>query len=327
MRHLDRWLLGVPIGAVIVVVATWLAPGRDGIPALLAILSPHVALAALGLTALLALARGRTLRLGLVALALVAFARFGGEWLSIAPTLPGSLSVATWNLEYGDVDGATTVAGLGELDVDVVALQELTPEQALAIEASSEVVERFPYRRLVPRLGVAGIGLLSRHPLVDPVSQTDPVSLQATIAPNIGSAPVTILTAHPYPGRIETVTPERIPIGFDPSDRDAALDVLRDRLESAVDRGGEVILLGDFNVAPTEAAFRDLAADMTDAHGEVGTGPGWTWRPSRFEQLPIGLLRIDYVLSSGDLIPVRSTVECPPVGDHCRVIARFASPG
>ena len=120
------------------------------------------------------------------------------------------------------------------------------------------------------------------------------------------------------------MTPQRIPIGFDPSDRDAALEVLRDRADAAAVGSEALVLLGDFNVAPTEAAYHELAAGLLDAHTEVGIGPGWTWRPSRFERLPVGLLRIDYVLSSNHLAPVESTVTCPPIGDHCFVIARLA---
>jgi hypothetical protein len=39
--------------------------------------------------------------------------------------------------------------------------------------------------------------------------------------------------------------------------------------------------------------------------------------------LPIGVLRIDLVRSTRQLVPVSSRVECPPVGDHCMIIATF----
>ena len=54
-----------------------------------------------------------------------------------------------------------------------------------------------------------------------------------------------------------------------------------------------------------------------DAHGEVGQGPGWTWRPSRLESLGIGLLRIDLAIGSPDLAPVSVVEHCGRTGDHC----------
>ena len=103
--------------------------------------------------------------------------------------------------------------------------------------------------------------------------------------------------------------------------------MLRERLDAAIDRGGVIVLLGDVNVALTEPACSELAAGMDHAHADVGIGPGWTWRPSRSERLPIGLLRIDDVLSTGDFDPVASRVDCPSVGDHCIVIAHLGRAG
>jgi endonuclease/exonuclease/phosphatase family metal-dependent hydrolase len=326
VRAIDRILAGVAIIAATVVVLTWLVPGGTGPYALLTILAPHGVLAIVAVGAVVAVVGGQRTRWALLVLVVVAALRFGSEWVSFPAGVAEApdLTVATWNLEYGDVDGAEAVAGLRDLDVDLVALQELTPEQAASIEASSAVSERFPYRQLNPRPGVAGIGLLSRHPLLDPIDATAPVSLQATIERPGGR--ITVLTAHPYPARIETVTPLRLPVGFDPSDRDALLQRLRERIDTAIERGGDVVVLGDFNVAPTEPAFGALTTGLIDSHLDAGVGPGWTWRPSRLESLPIGLLRIDLVLSTRQLVPVESRVECPRIGDHCRVIAAFASP-
>lgn len=322
--RLDRPLLLIPLSAAALLVVTWIAPGRDGPYALLTILAPHGALAALALTAILVLvARGGVLRFGLVALAVVLLARFGSEWASIPSTAgPASTTVATWNLEYSDVDGRAAVAGLADLEADVVALQEVTIDQAAAIEASTAITERFPYRRLEPGSGNAsGIGLLSRHPLTDVDYVADPVMLHATV--DTGNGPFTFLNAHPYPARIAIDGILGMPVAFDPSDRDRRLAEVRQRLDAAIDSGVPAILIGDFNTAPTEAAFGELTADLTDAHVEVGQGPGWTWRPSLLGRLPMGVLRIDLVLSTEQLVPTSSQVDCPPVGDHCMVIATF----
>ena len=71
------------------------------------------------------------------------------------------------------------------------------------------------------------------------------------------------------------------------------------------------------NVASTEPAYDDLVAGWRDAHTEAGTGPGWTWRPSRLEALNAGLLRIDYVLVTLDVQPTSGAQDCSRPGDHC----------
>ncbi len=86
-----------------------------------------------------------------------------------------------------------------------------------------------------------------------------------------------------------------------------------------------VLLLGDFNVAPTEPGYQVLAEGLEDVHRAVGLGPGWTWRPSRFEGLGLGLLRIDAVFTRG-LDPLTIATDCSRPGDHCLVRAELAVP-
>ena len=79
------------------------------------------------------------------------------------------------------------------------------------------------------------------------------------------------------------------------------------------------------NVAPTEPGYQVLAEGLEDVHRAVGLGPGWTWRPSRFEGLGLGLLRIDAVFTRG-LDPLTIATDCSRPGDHCLVRAELAVP-
>ena len=326
MRTIDRLLLVIPLAAAIVVLVTWVVPGRDGPYAILTIFTPHLAIAALVVTALLAVVRWSAVRIGLVVLAAVTFARFGGEWLSLPTNAgPASFTVATWNMEWDVPGGPDAITGLAAMDTDVVVLQELTPDQAATIEASATVMERYPYQRLEPGSVRDGIGLLSRRPLTDVEYQEDPASIRATLGGD--GDPITILTAHPHSPRIRTRGPGPfdVPVGYDVSARDRRLADIRTRLDAAIALGPPVVLVGDFNVAPTEAADRDLTAGLLDAHVERGQGPGWTWRPGFVGSLPMGLLRIDRILSTPELVPVESGVACRSVGDHCQVLAGLAA--
>lgn len=312
--------------ALLLVILPVIKP-RNGPLALAAVLAMHIALSTLVFIPLAFHRDARALRLVVVALAVVSVVRFGDECLSIpaahAADPAAELAVLSWNLEVGARAGQGAVDGLRGLDVDVVALQEVGAEHAAAIEADIDLRARFPHRELLPRAGVFGIGLLSAYPIVRSDIVDAPTSMEVVL--DVGGSPVTIITGHPLPGRIRMAGP--LPVSFDPTSRDADLARFRARVDAAIARGETVIVAGDFNTAPTEPAFESLVAGLADAHREVGIGPGWTWRPSRFEGLGLGLLRIDLALSGPGATPTRIGEHCHLPGDHCQLEAVFVIDG
>ncbi len=308
--------------ALVLLVLGRAVPIDSGPIAVLLILSPHLALASAWAIPVALLARSKALGGVLVGIAAVFVLRFGAEWWSSAPAVAdGSarLDVATWNVESGVLAGPAAIRTLNDHPVDLVVIEELTPTIAQAIEGDERLRARYPHRALFPEGGVGGIGLLSAFPIENPTYQQAPVRLEARVA--LDDGPVVVLGAHPFPAAIDRSL--GIPLGFDPGERNAELALLRSRV-AELDAGGErVLLVGDFNTAPTEPAFDLLVRGLKDAHAEVGVGPGWTWRPARFAFLGIGLLRIDLVLSTSQLIPVSTGTDCPPTGDHCLVWAEL----
>jgi hypothetical protein len=64
---------------------------------------------------------------------------------------------------------------------------------------------------------------------------------------------------------------------------------------------------------------------LWDAHRDVGQGPGSTWRPSRLEFLPFGILRIDHLLGGPRTRPLSVGEDCTPRGsDHCILMGSIA---
>ena len=164
--------------------------------------------------------------------------------------------------------------------------------------------------------------MLSRLPLSEVESFQDPVRVSATAL--IDGREVAVFAAHPFPGRIQTVS--RRCASRSASTRpcaNAELATIHRQVEGLL-ATGEVIVLGDFNTAPTEPGYDVLTAGLTDAHVAAGQGPGWSWRPSRLEFLGTGLLRIDLILTSPGIDPVRSWVDCSRPGDHCLVGATLS---
>jgi vancomycin resistance protein VanJ len=295
----------------------------DGPLALAQILTPHIALACLLLIPVAAIARSRGLGIVLVGVAVVFGFRFGSEWWSPPTTAPAGsveLDVATWNLEYGSRAAASSIAMLIAHPADVIALEELTPDVAAAIEADPTLRDRYPSQALFPSDGAAGIGLLSRYPLGASTYASHPARLEAALQLNGGQ--VIVIAAHPFAAIINRLA--GFPVGFDPADRNRGLALLQARMAELVGSGERVLLIGDFNTAPTDPAFARLSAGLQDAHLVAGVGPGWSWRPAPLEFLGMGLLRIDLVLSTSQLQPVRTAIACPRVGDHCLVEATLA---
>ncbi len=241
----------------------------------------------------------------------------GGWWSPSAPGQPGAeaIRVLSWNLETGSKAAAISVDGIAERDVDLVALQELTPDVAAAIEDDPRLVERFPYRILEPRVAAGGAGLLSRLPLTSGTMTTHPVVLRAGLLLP-GGRRVEVLDVHPYPPSITRTW--RVPTGLDTRARDADLAAIRSTIDGLTDPGAALVV-GDLNTSPTEPGFGIVADGLRDAHEVAGVGTGFTWRPSSLEGLGIGMLRIDHVLTGGALDPTGVDEDCRLPGDHCRL--------
>jgi vancomycin resistance protein VanJ len=308
------------------------APQRSGVLALSQILAPHLFA---GLVPVLALLlwrpawRGPLPVLSLAA-AVVAAVRFGPGFVSLpASQTPGAptLTVTSWNLEAGQPPVEAVLEALKASPASILALQELTPRHADAIVTDPDIRARYPHRVLAPRDGSFGMGLLSAHPILDEEVRSGPAVIRVRLAMP-GGRTLTVIDVHPFPGRIDVAGDLRIPLDYDPSERDAALREIRDLVDRAAagpDDG--VLLVGDLNVSDREPAYREIADGLHDAYREVGWGPGGTWRPSRLEALPFGLLRIDHMLSTAAVRPLRLAVDCTPRGsDHCILTGTFELP-
>jgi endonuclease/exonuclease/phosphatase (EEP) superfamily protein YafD len=264
----------------------------------------------------------------------VAVVRLGGECWSPQAADPGSargivsLSVMSWNLAPGSRSAAGTVAGIAGPGADLVAVQELTPDVAAAMEADPALRAQYPYRILEARDGTTGLGLLSRMPLVVGTSSTDPPILRAGLLLADGRS-IAVLDVHPIAPVFSVLG--GIPVGLDTRRRDAELTAIRGAVAALPDPGAALVL-GDLNTTPFEPGFGTLTGGdplsaLTDAHEAAGTGPGFTWRPTPLERFGIGLLRIDHVLTGARLHATAVREDCSLAGDHCRLLVTLVTSG
>lgn len=288
------------------------AAGLDvGYPLVAAIsFTPYVALTSV-IPLLVALALRR------VAVALVALCVTGAFVVLLVPRVTGggdaeaaggtTLTVMTANMLRGGADPATIVALVGRYDVDVLALQELTPEGARRLDAAG-LRQLLPRRAFEARPGAAGTGIAADRRLEDVGDLTvRGVAAQPEATIRVGSRDLRITAVHPVP----PVNREREAIwrrGLAALPRGDAASATR-----------PAILVGDFNATLDHRPFRDvLATGWTDAAD--ATGDGWkpTWRQPRF--LP---LTIDHVLTSAGVRAVATSVHPLPRSDHRAVVVRL----
>jgi endonuclease/exonuclease/phosphatase (EEP) superfamily protein YafD len=333
MRRLAPLLALLAALAALAVVLQLVVRAQTGPLPLVGVFEIHV-LAVATVLALLALLgslggerRQAWTRLAMLAVIVLTIVRAGGElWSPSADPAtaqaggaPGAgtptMTVLSWNLEMGSRAPSLSVEGIAAHDVDLVALQELTPAVATAIEADPTLRARYPYRILEAKDGTAGLGLLAKHPLIVGGSEREPLILRAGLLLDDGRT-IAVMDVHPYPPGVALAG--RLPVGLDTRRRDEDLSVIAARADAAP--LAAALVIGDLNATPTEAGFGIPDRWLTDAHEAVGSGPGFTWRPGALEGLGVGLLRIDHVLTGPWLTPLATSVDCSLPGDHCRLL-------
>ena len=215
----------------------------------------------------------------------------------------------TLNALVGRASPAAIVSQVRQLQPDVLAVQELTPELAGSL-AEAGLPELLPFSRLNPGPSSTGIGLWSRRPL----SQLPPVPGTRSTMPraqlDVGW-PITITVVHP-PAPLRGGQP-----GWQ-QDMDRLLTALTGTT-------GQQMVAGDFNASRDHGAFRRLLAahliDCADA-AQRRPWPGFTWPANR--RFP-PVMRLDHILVTRAGVMVRETrTVAIPGTDHLGVLAVIA---
>lgn len=292
----------------------------SGHPTLIAAaVAPYLVLAAP--VAVLLLGLGRRWLLTVVALAVTA----GLVWVYLprfhtpaADAAEASASVQvrvlTTNLGMGQADPPALVA-LARDTADIVAVQEMTQDAADGLSAAG-MDAVFPHRIVLPAPLASGIGIWSRHPIVNS-GRIDGYAL-----PMLGAriripgvvVDTTVLSVHlaaPWPQPIEQWL------------RDIAQlpDTLREVGQAA--GAGAVVVAGDFNATTDMAPFRQLLAQgYTDGGAQAGAGLARTY-PADARWPP--LLGIDHILVKNAAAVSASTVVVAG-SDHRGMLATLRVP-
>jgi endonuclease/exonuclease/phosphatase family metal-dependent hydrolase len=101
-------------------------------------------------------------------------------------------------------------------------------------------------------------------------------------------------------------------------ERLAQVDAIRARLATV---GESVVLLGDLNATPASPEVAAITEDLADAWATAGEGDGFTFDAATPHA------RIDYVLSSPDVVARTAAVVATDASDHLPVVVDLALPG
>ena len=224
-----------------------------------------------------------------------------------------ALQVMTSNLLFGRADPATVVRLVRDHDIEVLAVQEFTPEAQAGLRAAG-LDDLLPYSSLAAETGTTGSGLYSRFPVTAAGAHRNGggfMQAYGTIQPP-GSDPLIVESAHPNaPFAVSALNDWREDLAKQPhADPD----------------GPARILLGDFNATLDHAELRDLISHgYRDAAVLAGKGLVPTWGPYHGpRRLPP--VTIDHVLVDARIGVRDVRVHRVPDSDHRAVLAWLRVP-
>ena len=220
--------------------------------------------------------------------------------------------VATANLLAGQAELPVLLDLLRQERVDVLAMQEFTPDAEAELDRLG-IAELLPYRRADAEVGTTGSALYARWPVTDAGMRRNvggfAQSYGTVQVPTAG--PVLVESAHPMaPFALYTLPMWRADLAAQP--------------QPDPDRPPRV-LAGDFNSTLDHAALRRLiATGYVDAAAATGKGLVGTWGP--YDGSPIPPVTLDRVLVDERIGVESVVVRTVPGSDHRMVVAGLVLP-
>jgi endonuclease/exonuclease/phosphatase family metal-dependent hydrolase len=217
------------------------------------------------------------------------------------------LRVLAANVHRGTADPVRLVALVRNLRVDLLSVEELTPEVNRALSRAG-LRRLLPHAALSPREGAPGGGIYSRLPLRRLRADPTTAFRMPRAALRLGGRTVRFVSVHPFPPTHQHV-----------DDWEHALESL-----PSAGKGPPWVLAGDFNATLDHAELREVIdRGYRDAADAKGDGLTFTWPVGRLFPPPV---TIDHVLADERLGISDYSVEDLPGSDHRAVFAALLVP-
>lgn len=223
------------------------------------------------------------------------------------------LTVASYNVLVLDDDMDDVATIIHEMDVDVVAIQELGVEMADYL--ADALAEIYPYQALHPQEGryeyYRGQGIFSRYPILEdeywqyrdlPIIHREPATHgHQRVVLDFDGAEVVVYNTHMWPSvawsNMVTIKPHP---EIDEGHRVAVDRIMARTLEETL----PLVLLGDFNMTDQYNEYDFITEHYTDSWRNIGNGLGFTYPTT----LPFPIVRLDYVFHSSQWESIHAQV-------------------
>ena len=227
------------------------------------------------------------------------------------------LRVLTFNVNFGVADRQANLEAIEAIDADVVMLQEVTA--ASESRFRDTFADRYPHILFRDCCRAGGLGILSKHPIVD----------DAYLEPDVGWFPAWLARIDSPIGEVQVLDVHLRPPVSDSGSWAKGYFSTRETREQemqgffgAIDPDVPVIVAGDFNEGADGRAVAVLAGqDMRSALAQVDPkADTWHW------PLRVGELRsmLDHIVYDKRLALLHAEVQEVGVSDHYPVFADFA---
>jgi endonuclease/exonuclease/phosphatase family metal-dependent hydrolase len=242
----------------------------------------------------------------------------GERPLEPRPPDPGAphFTVMSFNIELGAKREPSTLRSIGELDADLVGLQEVTPEAEAWLRDA--YADQYPYQLYQSKGGAGGLAALSRFPLVDHGLRPAPEDWHPAwhFEAETPAGPVQLLDVHLRSLFSGDPNPVRSYLSTG-SDHRTEMALFSDWCEQSI----PTIVLGDFNESPDGPAIHYL-----EGRGFFNLLPAFrpgqpTWRfrstGDQFSET------FDHILINAELVPLNAWVQRRGESDHLPVLAHL----
>jgi endonuclease/exonuclease/phosphatase family metal-dependent hydrolase len=271
----------------------------------------------------------------LSAIALIFFLQqFGGSLLSMAgltgPTVAAAgegrqhIRILTMNLHSPNDDPTPFAALIRRVDPDVVMFQEVTSNFVRAFDR--QLGQQYVFSATAgTTTDHEGSATWSRYPLLDRelLRPSRFGNAMHRVRLSTGQHDVWLYNVHLPSPTGDSREDGRLAMArrFDTERRDFELRWL---IEETRAQKGPFILAGDFNTAAGSYGYRLFPSGWRDVYAAAGRGLGNTYPSPQHESTSIisfPVIRIDYVIGSPEIRPVRAWLEELEESDHLGVVA------
>jgi endonuclease/exonuclease/phosphatase (EEP) superfamily protein YafD len=243
------------------------------------------------------------------------------------------LRVLTLNVYSLNRDPTPFLPLIERVQPDVILLQEVTDEFVRPF--TRMIGKEYPFSTTTGTdTDHFGVATWSRYPLLEPVllRPIEYGNMMHRVKLSTGQGDVWLYNVHLQNPTASTQNGGRLARTrrFDSWDRDYEIGWL---IEQTRQHDLPFVLAGDFNSSAGSYPYRRFPASWRDAMATVGRGFGHTYPSPSHEiqaggRLPIWfpLIRIDYVMTSLQIQPIRTWTEEHPRTDHLAVVADLELP-